>query len=52
MLPTYKNGAMTTELFPTSSFADALVSMALEYKIGRRTIDEIDLKTFIGLITM
>ncbi|MGK7273219.1 host specificity factor TipJ family phage tail protein, partial [Acinetobacter baumannii] len=44
MLPTYKNGAMTTELFPTSSFADALVSMALDDKIGRRTIDEIDLE--------
>ena len=39
-----KNGAMTTELFPTSSFADALVSMALDDKIGRRTIDEIDLE--------
>ena len=35
---------MTTELFPTSSFADALVSMALDDKIGRRTIDEIDLE--------
>ncbi|MGX9592171.1 host specificity factor TipJ family phage tail protein, partial [Acinetobacter baumannii] len=44
MLPTFKNGAMTTELFPTSSFADALVSMALDDKIGRRTIDEIDLE--------
>lgn len=44
MLPTYKNGAMTTELFPTSSFADALVSMALDDKIGRRTIDEIDIE--------
>lgn len=44
MLPTYKNGAMTTELFPTSSFADALVSMALDDKIGRRTINEIDLE--------
>ncbi|EXE00580.1 putative bacteriophage protein [Acinetobacter baumannii 1291820] len=44
MLPTYKNGAMTTELYPTSSFADALVSMALDDKIGRRTIDEIDLE--------
>ncbi|MFX6118355.1 host specificity factor TipJ family phage tail protein, partial [Acinetobacter baumannii] len=44
MLPTYKNGAMTTELYPTSSFADALVSMALDEKIGRRTIDEIDLE--------
>ncbi|HBC3628185.1 TPA: hypothetical protein KD214_003109, partial [Acinetobacter baumannii] len=44
MLPTYKNGTMTTELFPTSSFADALVSMALDDKIGRRTIDEIDLE--------
>lgn len=44
MLPTYKNGAITTELFPTSSFADALVSMALDDKIGRRTIDEIDIE--------
>lgn len=44
MLPTYKNGAMTTELYPTSSFADALVSMALDDKIGRRSIDEIDLE--------
>ncbi|WP_111849283.1 host specificity factor TipJ family phage tail protein [Acinetobacter baumannii] len=44
MLPTYKNGSMTTELFPTSSFADALVSMALDDKIGRRTIDEIDIE--------
>ncbi|WP_337081271.1 host specificity factor TipJ family phage tail protein [Acinetobacter pittii] len=44
MLPTYKNGAMTTELFPTSSFADALVSMALDDKIGRRTIEEIDIE--------
>ncbi|RPE30871.1 hypothetical protein EC846_1572 [Acinetobacter sp. BIGb0102] len=44
MLPTYKNGAMTTELYPTSSFADALVAMALDEKIGRRTIDEIDLE--------
>ncbi|OCY72721.1 hypothetical protein BFR88_16890 [Acinetobacter pittii] len=44
MLPTYKNGAMTTELFPTSSFADSLVSMALDDKIGRRTIDEIDIE--------
>lgn len=44
MLPTYKNGAMTTEQFPTSSFADALVSMALDDKIGRRTIDEIDIE--------
>jgi len=44
MLPTYKNGAMTTELFPTSSFADALVSMALDDKIGRRTTDEIDIE--------
>ncbi len=44
MLPTYKNGAMTSELFPTSSFADALVSMALDDKIGRRTIDEIDIE--------
>ncbi|MFW6699164.1 host specificity factor TipJ family phage tail protein [Acinetobacter pittii] len=44
MLPTYKNGGMTTELFPTSSFADALVSMALDDKIGRRTIDEIDIE--------
>ncbi|MBJ9739703.1 hypothetical protein I5523_08615 [Acinetobacter oleivorans] len=44
MLPTYKNGAMTTELFPTSSFADALVSMALDDKIGRRTVDEIDIE--------
>ncbi|MDS7930681.1 host specificity factor TipJ family phage tail protein [Acinetobacter sp. V102_4] len=44
MLPTYKNGTMTTELFPTSSFADALVSMALDDKIGRRTIDEIDIE--------
>jgi hypothetical protein len=44
MLPTYKNGAMTAELFPTSSFADALVSMALDGKIGRRTIDEIDIE--------
>ncbi|CAI3110965.1 hypothetical protein MWMV17_MWMV17_00654 [Acinetobacter calcoaceticus] len=44
MLPTYKNGAMTTELFPTSSFADALLSMALDDKIGRRTIDEIDIE--------
>lgn len=44
MLPTYKNGAMTTELFSTSSFADALVSMALDDKIGRRTIDEIDIE--------
>ncbi len=43
MLPTYKNGAMTSALFPTSSFADALVAMALDEKIGRRTIDEIDL---------
>lgn len=44
MLPTYKNGVMTTELFPTSSFADALVSMSLDDKIGRRTIDEIDIE--------
>lgn len=44
MLPTYKNGGMTTELFPTSSFADALVSMALDDKIGRRTIEEIDIE--------
>ncbi|ENV94143.1 hypothetical protein F937_03547 [Acinetobacter calcoaceticus ANC 3680] len=44
MLPTFKNGTMTTELFPTSSFADALVSMALDDKIGRRTIDEIDIE--------
>ncbi|KQQ77216.1 host specificity factor TipJ family phage tail protein [Acinetobacter sp. Leaf130] len=44
MLPTYKNGAMTTELFPTSSFADALVSMTLDDKIGRRTVDEIDIE--------
>uniref|UniRef100_UPI0024DE80B7 host specificity factor TipJ family phage tail protein n=1 Tax=Acinetobacter pittii TaxID=48296 RepID=UPI0024DE80B7 len=44
MLPTYKNGSMTTELFPTSSFADALVSMALDDKIGRRTLDEIDIE--------
>ncbi|RSO39148.1 host specificity factor TipJ family phage tail protein [Acinetobacter lactucae] len=44
MLPTYKNGEMTTELFPTSSFADALVSMALDDKIGRRTIEEIDIE--------
>ena len=44
MLPTYKNGAITTELFPTSSFADALVSMALDDKIGRRTVDEIDIE--------
>ncbi len=44
MLPTYKNGAITTELFPTSSFADALVSMALDDKIGRRTIEEIDIE--------
>ncbi|NUF23610.1 hypothetical protein HUN23_12610 [Acinetobacter oleivorans] len=44
MLPTYKNGAMTAELFPTSSFADALVSMALDDKIGRRTVDEIDVE--------
>ncbi|MGT2549031.1 host specificity factor TipJ family phage tail protein [Acinetobacter geminorum] len=44
MLPTYKNGSMTTELFPTSSFADALVSMALDDKIGRRTIEEIDIE--------
>lgn len=44
MLPTYKNGAITTELFPTSSFADALVSMALDDKIGRRMIDEIDIE--------
>ncbi|WP_047428654.1 host specificity factor TipJ family phage tail protein [Acinetobacter sp. neg1] len=44
MLPTYKNGAMTTELYPTSSFADALVAMALDEKIGRRTIDELDLE--------
>ncbi|EYT44813.1 hypothetical protein J619_02793 [Acinetobacter sp. 478810] len=44
MLPTYKNGAMSTELFPTSSFADALVSMALDDKIGRRTVDEIDIE--------
>lgn len=44
MLPTYKNGAMTAELFPTSSFADALVSMALDDKIGRRMIDEIDIE--------
>lgn len=44
MLPTYKNGAVTTELFPTSSFADALVSMALDDKIGRRTIEEIDIE--------
>ncbi|NUF33420.1 hypothetical protein HUN19_05435 [Acinetobacter oleivorans] len=44
MLPTYKNGAMTTELFPTSSFADALVSMALDDKIGRRTLEEIDIE--------
>ncbi|OBY75251.1 bacteriophage protein [Acinetobacter gyllenbergii] len=44
MLPTYKNGSMTTELFPTSSFADALVAMALDDKIGRRTVDEIDLE--------
>lgn len=43
MLPTYENGAMTSELFPTSSFADALVAMALDEKIGRRTIGEIDL---------
>ncbi|MNI29568.1 hypothetical protein D3C73_833880 [compost metagenome] len=35
---------MTTELFPTSSFADALVSMALDDKIGRRTTDEIDIE--------
>ncbi|WP_332604789.1 host specificity factor TipJ family phage tail protein [Acinetobacter sp. ESBL14] len=44
MLPTYKDGAMTIELFPTSSFADALVAMALDDKIGRRSIDEIDLE--------
>lgn len=43
MLPTYKNGAMTTELFPTSSFADALVSMALDEKIGRLTLDDVDI---------
>nr|WP_314523974.1 host specificity factor TipJ family phage tail protein [uncultured Acinetobacter sp.] len=44
MLPFYQNGEMTKEVFPTSSFADALVSMALDDKIGRRTVDELDLE--------
>ncbi|KYQ84247.1 hypothetical protein AWW72_10115 [Acinetobacter sp. NRRL B-65365] len=44
MLPTYRDGAMTTDFYPTSSFADALVSMALDDKIGRRTVDELDLE--------
>ncbi len=44
MLPFYQNGEMTKEVFPTSSFADALVSMALDEKIGRRTVDELDLE--------
>lgn len=44
MLPTYRDGAMTKDIYPTSSFADALVSMALDDKIGRRSIEEIDLE--------
>ena len=42
-LPRYENGTMSTELYPTRSVADALVAVATDPKIGRRSIDELDL---------
>lgn len=42
-LPTYENGAMTTARQATSSFADALVSLATDPKIGRMSLDNLDL---------
>lgn len=42
-LPTYENGVMTTTRQATSSFADALVSLATDSKIGRMSLDNLDL---------
>lgn len=43
-LPIYQDGAMTTELHPTSSYADALVSLATDPKIGRLSLADLDLE--------
>lgn len=51
-LPTFdaQTGQMTTTLNPTNSAADAIASVCLDTKIGRRTITEIDLAQIYATI--